>query len=482
MALNPTDQHKGAIIRPARNAANKYDSEDPLGLASAGGAPSAIADLTRGSMGSTGTSLSWTLPADTDNVKVYEENVTDGVAFDLRETVGAVESYNVTGLDPEKQYRWKVVASNADGDSGDSNVVSGTTGAVTGDSGGTSALSWNAPNGLSDGNTITLTTDGTYTLTPPDKFVWLGFGRGWLYDNALGTEFQDVTVGTEVLDYNITDAQTTRKIAEVGGIRYLEATVKPDGVSQTAGNAAAGFINWDTGSEITNSDSIFMSSLSSCDQGNVAGASFQWKQPRINHDGSLVSPNRNMLYYTHTGPTGSGARFLGRPGTGDDRAGYFSGPKNNGSLTYHGFVWVPNDPGSNNGYVAAHAVDSLDGYRFEDAPTDSGGSILTDFIDNTIPERPQFAVFQDYIGNDADGTRDITIRRTDIYMKRGGVLFLLGDASTPATCEHLVPLVPNSTGNNEWTCYLWKQRMADYSGKYVHLFDDRLNILASVAL
>lgn len=123
MAANPTNQTPNLF-----SVDGGYSSFEPVTEA-----PAAITDLSIDSIGSTSAILSWTLPANTENVRVYKRDVTADGPFNLIETLGAVETYNAPGLDPENQYEWYVVASNAIGDSGDSNVVSGTTTAQAGD-------------------------------------------------------------------------------------------------------------------------------------------------------------------------------------------------------------------------------------------------------------------------------------------------------------------------------------------------------------
>lgn len=130
MALNPSPQVPNLFKYPSGNLGSI--EPDTGGGASA---PEAVSDLAVTSIGSTGASLSWSLPASAENIEVYQRDVTASGSFTLAATLGSVESYSATGLDPENEYEWKLVATNDAGDSGDSNVVSGTTEAVSAPSG-----------------------------------------------------------------------------------------------------------------------------------------------------------------------------------------------------------------------------------------------------------------------------------------------------------------------------------------------------------
>jgi hypothetical protein len=143
-------------------------------------APADVEDLVLTSIGASSAAMSWTLPADTDSVEIWERDVTAAGSFGLRETVGAVSSYSPTGLTPENAYEWKVRAINAHGSSGDSNVVGGTTVA--------SGSGLEASGTVAQGEVITITDGasrfGTRTNVKP---VYVNLGDA-LAGNSLGRD------------------------------------------------------------------------------------------------------------------------------------------------------------------------------------------------------------------------------------------------------------------------------------------------------
>ena len=219
MALNPTNQHKGGIIR--RNSDSTYDAAYPLGDKPASSAPDAIDDLSLDSIGSTSASLSWTLPDNTDNVEIHQRDVTAAGSFALIDTVGAVTSYNATGLTAENEYDWKAVAKNAVGSAADSNVVNGTTGAAGG---------FEVSGTIEHGEIITITDSearfGTRANVKP-LYVNLGDAKA---GNALGRDTGDYWPGAAEVTANFAQgslASTIRYDLKVS-TNSFEGVVLPD--------------------------------------------------------------------------------------------------------------------------------------------------------------------------------------------------------------------------------------------------------------
>ena len=81
--------------------------------------PDAPVNLTSSNVTSTSVDLSWDAVSQADGYKVYQDGVEVGAP--------TTNSYSVTGLTTATSYDFYVVATNENGDSGQSNIVSVTT-------------------------------------------------------------------------------------------------------------------------------------------------------------------------------------------------------------------------------------------------------------------------------------------------------------------------------------------------------------------
>lgn len=251
----------------------------PAGRFSAQLVPSAIDDLARGTMTSSGTSLSWTLPADTDNVEIYQRDVTASGSFDLIATLGAVTSYNVSGLTAESQYEWKAVATNANGSSTGNSVVSGTTNASV--SGDWVVFSSNPEYAPLAGHEIyprpdTETSANAYHRKMHTSRVFrvpcLLQGGGWPVKYEIISAPTGTTIGSE-LTRSIDSA--TGKILHERGETYSIVEYDPSGDSQNtvhsfhirATDQQGNTFNWQWDSEVDNDAFRFCNSSTGNDAG-----------------------------------------------------------------------------------------------------------------------------------------------------------------------------------------------------------------------
>lgn len=129
-------------------------------------------------------------------------------------------------------------------------------------SGGTGVFAYSAPNGLLDGQELTVTTDGSegWDFGPaPTELATFGFGQGLLYSAALGFNLQAHTDphSGAAWTWDAGDFSTKREIVEEAGFRSLRAD--PDG----------GFLNFVASQFVPENDKIFISSMSRADYGFV---------------------------------------------------------------------------------------------------------------------------------------------------------------------------------------------------------------------
>lgn len=141
-------------------------------------------------------------------------------------------------------------AAKSDGTGGFVSDISG------GQSGGTDALTYNAPSGVADGETITLSTDGSegWNFGPaPTELATMGFGQGLLYTAALGNNFQDHVdpFSGATWDWEFADFSAGRSIIDNSGIRALKVA-----------NYAGGFVTFQTASLLPENEKVFVSSMS----------------------------------------------------------------------------------------------------------------------------------------------------------------------------------------------------------------------------
>ena len=243
-------------------------------------------------------------------------------------------------------------ATNAGGTSATSNTDTLTINATgTGDSGGTADFSWNAPTGLSDLNELVVATTGT-AFNKPDKQIWLGFGRGWLYDNADGTEMVNtLLVEGETMTFEVHDP--TRNIKTIGSQKYLYSLLVPDGTSQY--NQGGGMLQWNIGYDLTNADTAFTFSRSRCSIGILPTAELQWKQERINEGPGAVD---NYAFITESGGTGNGfwQRIDTVEGGGGGLAYSTTLPVHDGKFNSHMWSWHINTPDAHDGSMRVRHI------------------------------------------------------------------------------------------------------------------------------
>lgn len=354
-----------------------------------------------------------------------------------------------------------------------------TEGGVGGDSGGTSAFAWSAPDGLANGNEITVTSD-TQTFAQPEKQIYLGFGMGWLYSQADGEPFADIIVGDESFVYEDAPGSERRFVQTVSGIKVLRSLLRESGTDLPG---AGGMINWDTGAELTQTRNAYMFSRARCTVATNPNTQLQWKQDRIRSEVNFDGIDQNTIYITETGTGDASWKRVNATGSGADKGFETPAPTHNGVWTSFGFVWKPNTPDASDGDVYSHCFETGDTGFLRDRPQNSDTTYPVSVISSGSAARPRWLMNQDYIGNNTTA-RDITIERTDMYWKVNGDLFLLADSVDLSTCtQHPIPLIPTAfNGAGSWTFNLWLGMMDNYTGKYIHRLDSMLNPLQVVAL
>lgn len=238
-------------------------------------------------------------------------------------------------------------------------------------SGGTAVLAYSAPEGIADGNNITLTTDGSGGWdfgTGPSELATLGFGQGLLYTAALGPNLQDHVDPLSGVTWDWErNLDPTREIVEDSGIRALKM---PDG--------NGGFLTWVFGSQIPENGKLFISTLSKSNYGFVNSISGTAVEVASVSDTevTLVSP------WPHSSYTGSGVMFGADPQ--DETLGKFqtSGTFTNGSATIAITGASPLANGVQAGwFVGQRALSQWKGVRV----SDTGG-----FGSGTSPEGNDF--------------------------------------------------------------------------------------------
>ena len=365
-----------------------------------------------------------------------------------------------------------------------------------GTSGGTAALGWSAPSGLADGNTLTITTDGTYDFGAAPRIATAGFGQGFLETASLDTALTDITdpISGETWQYEnaVTNGRTpNRFVASIDGVRAFHQTHA--GYSDGAG---FGFFGWDTGSTIADGERILVSSWVKADVSAFAIdanddplLATQWKSWRFRDEIFFDSTNGysqgNSGYWKAWGYRTDtyGDRWLA------DDEGEFTNYNANGSAsnaldishpTYDN-KWTRTDlllrP-----YIDA---DGLIRTRMQKPVDASAVTVKTvnnfQLLDSTHPRRWRTIQEQSYIKD----IKDLDLYITDYYIQVGSYArFELADGATPATSTDSKILPPDtaSWSNNSATVHLYKQMFSDYSGKYLHYYDIDDNFVTGVAL
>lgn len=166
--------------------------------------------------GSTTAPLTWNAVTGADSIALYRRDDTAMGSFALvtAAIAGNATSYNDTGLTPENAYSWYITATNEVGTSAPSSTVTNTTVAA-----GELTLTGT----IAHGNTITITTNGTYDFgtrtnaTPVQVF----YGDGKT-SSSLGRRVQD--------DFNASAVyQTSVKLGQIAGAVRFDHKVTSNG-------------------------------------------------------------------------------------------------------------------------------------------------------------------------------------------------------------------------------------------------------------
>lgn len=425
-----------------------------------------------------------TLSATASTITATITNSQGATGYEIRlENGSAVAGLRLTGLAPETEYSVQVRGLNEYGAGAWSGAVSQATLAASGAevSGGTPELAWTAQNGLFDQQTITLTSD-THTLTAPAKQNWLGFGEGFLYEQPDGSAFADtIDVGGETWNIETVAEGMVRQVKQSAGLRWAHTVLHKASLgSQPTG---AGFIAWDTGSEIPPGEHIFMYSMAEMDGGSKPGSTFQWKQDRIRADRYLVGSGDNSNYATETTPGGSGERFISYQNPNEASVGlYTSVPKHENGPSRFFWSWTINTPDVADGALRSVCLDSYETGLSVRNPTNSNGDSADGTVRGAVPERPRWAQWQDYVGNNDNGAQDISVQRTDMFVQRGGVIVFLADHADPEQVTKIVPLRFVGQNGNALTLKLWGQNAINYDSAAVLIYDGKLNFIKGVSL
>lgn len=342
-------------------------------------------------------------------------------------------------------------------------------------------LSWESSGQLSDQALITLKA-GQHIFSAPSKSTWIGFGEGWLYESPDGAPLpQAISQNGESITYEFGPGSEARFVQTDNGIRVILSSL----LTTPTTNYNAGFIGWDAGEEITSNDRVFMFSRVSCSSGDVPEASFQWKQERIRAYPYLSGNSNNSAYLSETTPVGSGQRIIAYPGgSGAGRSLYTQVPTHGQGWFNHAWLWRPNTPDIPDGRMAVlTAREGGIGLTVDSDMSNSSGDTANDIIQSNAPERPRYALIQDYVGNNADGTTNVIIKRTDQYWQLNGTHFFIADSADPSTAQLFWPLRVVSVPDSKTAVLkLWKGTFESYSGLSVLVYDEDLNFVDSVSL
>lgn len=350
-------------------------------------------------------------------------------------------------------------------------------------SGGTPALNFAAYD-LSNGSLLKLKTDGTYPFIAPSSYIYMGYGRGWLYSQADTTGLIPNTVqtalGNQSLGYEYSGAAINRKVYSIGERKYLRSEL----LYPASGNMnSGGMINWDTGSNLTPGEFIYQFSTMRMTRNSGTQANYQWKGERNGQYANLpggATDSANSLYLKQF--TGNLTLDGYKGTTSHEYYANSTAPNRSGAFYSQGWSSIQNTPDGTDGGNIIHSARTGVPYVREN-PNDGNPNYLTCNA-NTISgftERVRFAKLQDYIGNVTDASQ-IELLRTDIFMQRNGSIFILANNSVLANATAYCPLVPYSISNNEWTFKLWKGDIASYAGCSIFMLDKYLTVQTQINL
>jgi hypothetical protein len=136
-------------------------------------------------------------------------------------------------------------------------------GGGTPSSGGNGVLAFSAPNGLVDGQTLTVTADSSIFGAAPKDMATFGFGQGLLQEQAIGTQVQNhidpLSGAAWTWERNGQADPYGYTIDETEGIRGFRTGDKTD--SSQALNVGGGFLSWEASEDFAAYEDVFISRL-----------------------------------------------------------------------------------------------------------------------------------------------------------------------------------------------------------------------------
>lgn len=226
--------------------------------------------------------------------------------------------------------------------------------------GGTGALAYSAPNGLADGQLITLTTDGSEGWdfgSAPTELATMGFGQGLLYTANEGLTFQahvDPYSGA-MWTWERNDFDPSRQIVTEEGIRALRTD-----------NEGGGFLNYIFNQYVPENSKLFISTMSKSNYDFVNDFLGENKPPI---EIATVSTDRVTLAepWPYASATNSSSTMLAADPSNIDAGSYKTGGTfTNGSTTVL-ITGNPLEAGVQPGWVAGRsAASQWKGLRLSD--------------------------------------------------------------------------------------------------------------------
>lgn len=344
-------------------------------------------------------------------------------------------------------------------------------------------IAWTAPNGLSDGKTITVSSSA-HTFVQPEKYIYLGFGDGWLYEQESGaplSEFiADTANGAVPLLYEDDAGSARRIVYDFQGKKWLRTLTK----DPSNGNLdAGGMMSLDAGRSLTPGDCCYMFSTGKLTfiRPEDEGKKFQLKCERIGA-GEFSTDDPNSAYVKFDASGGSPS-ITAYEGSGSNARTYYTssnGIQNDGLITNTAWSWKMNTPDVQDGHM--YLASAKGGVFRRGEPTNSSApNQPRGIIKSASTSVPRHLKLQDYVGNNDQGAVGIEILRTDLFWQINGSVFILADNANLSQATNFTPLVPISIGDS-WEFRLWRGQLSDYEGAHIHLLDDTLAPIVGVSL
>lgn len=133
---------------------------------------------------------------------------------------------------------------------------------------GSGPFSYNATNGLIDGELITLTTDGSegWDFGPaPKDLGTMGFGQGFVQDQPSGTNLTDFTDPVSGTDWRWERANTSRIIAETAGLKAILTSHESGDVGPYETSISGGWLTWSSAAPLAENEKVYVTSLAKAD-------------------------------------------------------------------------------------------------------------------------------------------------------------------------------------------------------------------------